>query len=145
MSEDIIPERPALPEDLKDTEAHMIMSNMGLIATQLERIPDMLSGGNRTRHFGAWLSLNVLPNLDEQLKDPNAPLLLPEPPPVLLVADSLDQLRERLVFEIDIMINTTQDYMDGKIELNADGIPIRTDGDTNGNNITETATADSSS
>ena len=91
------------------------------------------------------MSLNVLPNLDEQLKDPNAPLLLPEPPPVLLVADSLAQLRERLVFEIDIMINTTQDYMDGKIELNADGIPIRTDGDTNGNNITETATADSSS
>lgn len=143
---DIIPERPELPEELKDTEAHVIMPNMGLIPSQLARVPDLDTGVRRTRRFGAWLGLNILPHIHEQMRSPDAPLLLPEPPPVLLVADDLDTLRKRIMFEVDVMLDTTQDYLDGKIVLNDDGLPILADrGDTDGSDTAKSATVDAGS
>jgi len=145
MSNDIIPERPELPENLEDTEAHVIMPNMGLIPSQLDRVPDLSSGAQRTRRFGAWLGLNVLPHIHEQMRSPDAPLLLPEPPPVLLVADDLDTLRERIMFEVDIMINTTKDYLDGKIGLNDDGLPVIIEDTQDGSDQPEASAASTNS
>lgn len=138
-SEDIIPERPELPEALQTTEAHVIMANMGLIPSQLERVPDLETGGTRSRRFGAWLGLNILPNINEQLKRPDAPLLLPEPPPVLLVADDLDTLRERVMFEVDVMIQTARDFIDGKIVINDEGMPVKVEEEAS--NVRHIATA----
>lgn len=124
MKEDIIPERPELPENLKDTDAYIIMPNMGLIPNKLTMIPDPIKGGQRSKRFGAWLGLNILPGLDTQIASPDSPLILPAPPPVLLVADGLKDLRDRLIYEIDIMIDTAKDYMEGKIKINEHGVPV---------------------
>lgn len=123
---DVIPERPEIPDNLQDTEAHIIMPNMGYIPSQLSRIPDLIKGGKRVKKFGAWFGMNILPQLDEQVTSPDAPLILPEPPPVLLVADSLKELRDRLVFEIDVLIDTAKDVLSGKIKTtNEAGAPRR--------------------
>jgi len=122
-NDDIIPERPQLPENVKATEAHMIINNMGLVASRLEQIADG-DGGFRTKHFGAWLGVNIIPHLDKQVAGPEAPLVLPEPPCVLIAGDTLDELGARLKFEIDVMVDTAKDVIDGKIKLNDRGAPI---------------------
>ena len=140
MTQDIIPERPELPEDLAQTEAHMIMSNMGLITTKLQTIPDLMSGTMRVKRFGAWLAMNVIPHLHEQVAGTNTPLILPEPPPVLLVADTLADLGERIKFEVDIMIQTAEDVMSGKIALNDQGVPVEVGNQSDDNSTAEIAT-----
>jgi hypothetical protein len=135
-SEDQISERPELPNELENTEAHMIISNMGLVATQLKQVPDIESGGQRVRRFGAWLGVNIVPSLDKQAAAPGTPIMLPEPPSVLIAADTLKELGERLKFEIDVMVETAQDVMDGKITLDENGVPVRAEGEgSDGDNI----------
>jgi len=132
--EDIVPERPDLPENVKGTEAHIIIDTMGLVATKLNTIKDLETGEERVKKFGAYLALNIVPKLNEQTY-PGAPVLLPRPPATLIVGDNLTELRERLKFEIDVMLDTTQDVMDGKYEVNEAGQPVLAKENTDATNI----------
>jgi hypothetical protein len=131
MSKEQLPERPELDESLKNTDAHQIISNMGYIPDRLVTVPDLENGGERCKRYGAWMGVNILPYLNEQVTSPNVPLILPEPPPVLVIADTLKELRDRLVFEIDVMVGTVQEIMDGKIAFNEQGLPVKVDPDEN--------------
>jgi hypothetical protein len=125
--EDILPERPELPEELSNTEAHLIVNRMGLVVSRLEQVADFETGGTRAKHFGAWVGLSIVPHLDQQMSSPEAPLILPEPPNMLVVADTLDELAERIKFEADVMVQTAKDVMSGKIKLDENGVPVQTE------------------
>lgn len=114
---DIIPERPEIPEELKNTDIHVIQPNLGLVGTPLKMVPDLETGGERSRKFGVWLSMNVLPFLNKQILHPDQPLILPEPPPVLIVADTIPELKSRIIFEVDLMLDTAQAIIDGDIQV----------------------------
>jgi hypothetical protein len=53
--------------------------------------------------------------------------MLPEPPCVLIAADTLDELGARLKFEIDVMIDTAKEVVAGHIMIDKNGVPIRKD------------------
>ena len=100
-------ERAPLPESLKGTSMYAIADNVGLVLQRLELVPDILSGRMRARRFGAWIGMHIVPDLDKAT-EMNGPVILPSPPAVFLDADSLDTLRERIIYEIDTMINSAK-------------------------------------
>ncbi|RMH18644.1 MAG: hypothetical protein D6698_06845 [Gammaproteobacteria bacterium] len=83
----------------------LVVTNVGVVASDLPTVPDLETGGERTHRFGCWLSLNIFPDLHKQQQSPNqSAIVLPTPPTVLITADSLEDLEERLVTEIKELI-----------------------------------------
>jgi len=113
----IVPESRELPEELANTDVHIIQGNLGLVGSQLKMVPDLIAGGERSKRYGVWLSMNVLPFLDKQIIHKDQPLILPDPPAVLIVADTLEEIRKRVIHEVDVMLETAQKIVDGEIDL----------------------------
>ena len=114
---DIIPERPELPEELKNTDIHVVQPNLGLVGTPLKMVPNLETGGERSKRFGIWLAMNVMPFLDKQIQHQDQPLILPEPPPILVVGDTIEEARSRIMYEVDLMLDTAQAVISGEISL----------------------------
>jgi hypothetical protein len=113
--QDIIPERPELPEELKNTDIHVVQPNLGLVGTPLKMVPDIETGGERCKRLGVWLAMNVMPFLDKQIQHQDQPLILPEPPPILIVGDSMEEVKSRIIYEVDLMLDTAQGVISGDI------------------------------
>jgi hypothetical protein len=107
---------PDLPEDLADTEVHMMATHLGYVMTPLTEVPDILNGGKRTRRFGAWVGINLIPDLDKQSGGPGMPLIIPEPPNVFVAGDSLEDVANRIKFEIDAMVETCRQALAGELQ-----------------------------
>ena len=101
-------ERPPMPDAAKGTGTYLISTNLGFIGQELEKVPDLVEGGKITRRFGAWLGMHIVPNLDKATQL-NGPVILPAPPAVFIDADDLEQLKARLYYEIDVMIQTVKE------------------------------------
>mgnify|MGYP000944929008 CR=1 FL=1 len=87
---------------LDKTEVYSVIP-INLCATQeFVTVPDIATGGKRKRRFGLVLSMSAVPNLDKQAE----PLMFPANlATVFLDADSIEDLRERAIYEIDMMID----------------------------------------
>ncbi len=109
--------RPDMPEGAKDTGTYLVNDNLGVVMQELEQVPDILAGGNRTRRFGSWFAIHVVPGLDKAATM-RGPVILPKPPAVFIDADTLDQLRARLYFEIDVMIDATKSELENEATKN---------------------------
>lgn len=103
-------ERPPMPEAAQGTGTYFIRTNFGFLDQELDLVDDILEGGKRPRRFGAWLGMHIVPGLDKAA-DLRGPVLLPQPPNLFIDADSLDQLRARLYYEIDTMIQTAKEIL----------------------------------
>lgn len=86
-----------VPAAAKETEAYPLI-NLNYTQAALKTVPDLSTGGQRNKRWGAVLSIGVLPGLDETKP---GPALIPNMPIHLIDSDSLDALRERIVHEID--------------------------------------------
>lgn len=72
----------------------------------LESVPDLVgNSATRNRRWGAMFSVAVIPGLESI---PQGPITLPSAPFVFYDADKLDELRARLVHEIDKAIETAK-------------------------------------
>jgi hypothetical protein len=89
-----------MPKELEHTEAY-IMSEVLFCSSPTKTVPDLESGQSaRNRRWGCSVMLAVIPELDKV--PPNeAPLLLPKSPSKFFAADSLEDLRARVIFELD--------------------------------------------
>ena len=77
MTDNQFLEREDLPKELDNTDVYMVVPNMGIVLDGLKRVPDIEEGGTRTKRYGAWLAVNVIPSLNDQNLVPGSPVLLP--------------------------------------------------------------------
>jgi len=89
----------SLPEEIQNTEAY-IMNEVLYSATPTKTVTDFETGDQRNRRWAVSMSLAVIPQFDET--PPNqAPTLLPKSPTRFFTADTLKELKDRVVFELD--------------------------------------------
>jgi len=93
-----------LPDDCKETDLYPIASDIGVLALGLTQVPDLETGGQRSRKFGACIGIHVVPNLIEA--QTTGPVFMPMPPIAFIDGDSLSELRARLIYEIDAILDS---------------------------------------
>lgn len=102
----------AIPPEAQNTDAYP-MTNVTYTHRALSTAPDLETGGERNRHWGAVLSIGILPGLSE-IKP--GPAMLPVMPSILIDSDSLEALRERIIFEIDRSITIAKLQSEDPVE-----------------------------
>lgn len=103
---------------LSKTTAYPIMDVKIVATDEFTTVPDIATGGKRKRKYGLVVSMSGIPNLDKQ----NEPLFFPNNLSTLMIdGDSLEEIRERAVYEIDIMIEQMREVINqmksGKINV----------------------------
>jgi hypothetical protein len=88
-----------LPEGCQDTEAYM-MQEILYCDSKTKTITDFTTGEQRNRRWGMVVSLAVIPQFD-QIAPNQGPVLLPRTPSRFFTADNLEELKSRIVHEID--------------------------------------------
>lgn len=83
--------------DQENAETYYV-TNVLYTHNPLKTVPDLETGGERNRRWGAIASFGILPGLDES---PLGPAVLPIPPTQFFTADDLDALRDKVVSELD--------------------------------------------
>lgn len=73
------------------------------------KVPDLLTGGMRKRKYGMVLSMSGFPNFSQVQEPIMTPIDMPS---ILVDADSLDDLRERAILEVEGMIEQLRDALD---------------------------------
>lgn len=75
-----------------------------------ETVPDIASGGSpRNRRWGAICNVAVVPNLD---KVPPGNITLPNSPVSFISADSVEELRARLLYEVEKSVRMAELMME---------------------------------
>ncbi len=99
------------PEIDAKTNSYMMVDTK-FVATPLNKVADIATGGSRNRRFGLVLSIAVVPELDKQ----EDPIMVSQTmPTIFLDADTLEDLKDRVHEEIDIIIRHTDDVISGRI------------------------------
>lgn len=75
------------------------------VTTKLKSKHDFANARERNPHLGAMLSFSIIPGLGEA---PLGPLMLPTSPGQLITGDTLKDIRERIIFEIDKAIQIAE-------------------------------------
>lgn len=92
-----------LPENCQNTEAY-IMQEVLYSDAKTKTVTDFVSGEERNRRWGMVVSLAVIPQFD-QVAPNQGPVLLPRTPSRFFTADNLEDLKARIVYEIDKAIS----------------------------------------
>lgn len=92
-----------LPENCQNTEAY-IMQEVLYSDAKTKTVTDFVSGEDRNRRWGMVVSLAVIPQFD-QVAPNQGPVLLPRTPSRFFTADNLEDLKARIVYEIDKAIS----------------------------------------
>jgi hypothetical protein len=100
MIDAIVTEKP--PSD--NTEVYAALQLL-TIPSKMKAKTNFSTGGQRNAHWGMVLSFSLIPELS---KAPVGPMMLPTSPSQLIVSDSLESIRERVIYEIDKAIRLSQ-------------------------------------
>ena len=102
-------ERPPLPDALRGTEVYPLITEAALLPVKCKEVPDVTigGGGTRRRRYGMYLCISLIPDFDKQNS-----MLLPVPPAVLIDGDTPEEIKDRVLHEMDIMIDTTKKMME---------------------------------
>ena len=93
-------------EDLKKTTSKYPLVKVAICPQTLDKVPDIATGGNRSRRYGCTLSLGILPFLEEI----EEPVMVNSDMPTMMVdGDTLDQVKDRVMAEIEIMFEAFED------------------------------------
>ena len=81
-------------------EGSDVYAAMQLLAVpkKLDTKPDLVTGGDRNPKWGMVISFTLLPDLD---KVPLGPVNLPVSPSQFITADTIEDIRARVMFELD--------------------------------------------
>tara|TARA_Y100000310_G_C20248089_1_gene607785 strand:- start:10 stop:420 length:411 start_codon:yes stop_codon:yes gene_type:complete len=103
----------APPEELlQKTKAYAMIPLKVCATDNYEKVPDLLTGGQRKRKYGAVISMAVIPDLAKQQE----PVMLSQEVPMLMIdSDTMEDLEARLLSEVTNMIRLAQDTLDGKV------------------------------
>ncbi|RMG36428.1 MAG: hypothetical protein D6732_08240 [Methanobacteriota archaeon] len=104
-----------LPEKIQGTNIYRVLEDVVAVASNLTKVPDLMTGGDRARRFGACMGINIIPELDKNMAD--GPVLVSSPPLAFFDADSLEELRDRLVYEIDNLIELAKKHASGSNDI----------------------------
>jgi hypothetical protein len=103
--EEIAEEVVLSPEDkalLEKTDIHPVVYAKVCPVMSFKTQPDLLNGGDRKRRFAVVMSLNGIPNFHMR----RDPLIVPsEVDSFLLDADTIEDLRARMIREIDLVLD----------------------------------------
>jgi hypothetical protein len=88
-----------LPPNCADTESYL-MQEILYNDTKTRTVVDFTSGSQRNRRWGIVLALAVVPGFD-QVTPNMGPTLLPRTQSRFFTADTVDELRNRVLYEID--------------------------------------------
>lgn len=88
-----------LPENCKHTESY-VMQEILYSDSKTKTVTDFTTGDQRNRKWGMVVSLAVIPEFD-RIAPNQGPVLLPRTPARFFTADSLEDLKARVVYEID--------------------------------------------
>jgi hypothetical protein len=121
MTNETMTDEPAIDMDKyvasesirKVTEAYP-MFDAAIMPTGLKEVPDIASGGQRSRKYGMVLSIAFVPALDQQPQ----PLTIPKNqlPTLFIDADNLEDLKERCNQEVENMLKMAEDFMSGELK-----------------------------
>lgn len=99
------PKKSTLPADCTNT------STSWLTEIQYGEAPasvtDFTNGEKRYHRWAATMSLTALPNFDQIPVSP-APVLIPKTPSKLFTADSIPELRARMIYEVDQVLKMVE-------------------------------------
>ena len=99
-------------ELLKKTKAYAMIPLRVCATDSYEKVPDIITGGERKRKYGAVICMAVIPDLSKQQE----PVMLAQDIPMLMVdSDTMEDLERRLLAEVKNMIQLAQDTLDGKV------------------------------
>tara|TARA_R110002074_G_scaffold402324_1_gene607010 strand:+ start:47091 stop:47519 length:429 start_codon:yes stop_codon:yes gene_type:complete len=88
-----------LPKEIENTEAY-IMNEVLYCDSPTKTVTDFESGEQRNRRWAMTMALAVIPSFNEVTPN-QAPTLLPKSPARFFTADSLKELKARVVHELD--------------------------------------------
>lgn len=88
-----------LPEEATNTEAYLLNEVLYCV-TPTKTVPDLETGNQRNRRWGASVALAVIPEFS-QVPPNEAPTLLPKSPSRFFAADSLEELKARIIYELE--------------------------------------------
>lgn len=86
---------------LKKTQAYPVIDAKLCATDKFVKVPDLLTGNRRKRRYAMVISLSGIPNFSEQ---PEPIIMPPQIQTVLIDSDTFEDLRERVVAEVDAMI-----------------------------------------
>lgn len=98
--EAIVMEKP--PND--NTEVYTAVQLL-TVPSKMKGKNDFATGGLRNPHWGMVMSFSLIPELS---KAPVGPMMLPTAPSQFIVSDSLEAIRERVIYEVDKAIRLSQ-------------------------------------
>lgn len=94
-------EKPKVPAELSNTNAyelqHVLFSN-----GNVKRVPDIEKGSDRSRRWAMLMYNSIIPGFDQV---PEGPAVLPLPGAKLFDADSLEELYDRVLFELKVVFD----------------------------------------
>lgn len=93
------PAAPVLPEAIQHTEGYL-MQNILYSDQPMKEVDDFVTGTKRNRRWGMVLSFAAIPGFD-QVPVNQGPTLLPTTPSRFFTADSIEELRARVMYEVD--------------------------------------------
>jgi hypothetical protein len=102
----------SISEEVAKISNSYMMVDTKFVPTNLTKVADIATGGQRNRRYGLVLSIAVVPELDKQ----EDPIMVSQQMPCIFVdADSLEDLGVRAKEEIDVIIRHTGDILSGRI------------------------------
>lgn len=85
------------PESCREVQNHETIEVI-TVPQGLKSLPDIATGGKRNPRWGVSLSFSVMPELN---KAPTGPIMIPQTQSQFFAADSLEQIKDRVIFEIE--------------------------------------------
>jgi hypothetical protein len=85
------------PEACREVQNHETMEVI-TVPQGLKSLPDIATGGKRNPRWGVTLSFSVMPELN---KAPTGPIMIPQTQSQFFASDSLEQIKDRVIFEIE--------------------------------------------
>lgn len=105
-----------MPESADGSNIYPLQTEIGIIPVTMDQLDDLATGGKRHKKFGAYFSAHIVPNLSTAAI-PGQPVLVPKAPSAFIDADSLEALRERIMYEVDLMIDSAKEIVEsGQLE-----------------------------
>ena len=86
------------PKDVENTNAYT-MAEVLFCPTEVQTVPDIATGGQRNHRYAMSMQIAIIPGFEQT--PVNQPVILPKSPSKFFTADTLEDLRARVVHELD--------------------------------------------
>ena len=121
-----------LPQNCANTEGYWL-NEVLFTNAKMKSVTDLVNGGNRNRRWGFALSMTAIPQFDQVPPDAG-PTLLPKTPTRFFAADTVEDLRARVMYEVNKVIDMMKlsvDDPDAYMQMHKDAMAAVQESDDN--------------